>query len=553
MRTRVTRNAETLRRGETLTDLAPRLRDSALRRAGVVAQLSLILLLCVGITGSAQSTNPLIDAVKRGDRDAVRELLRSKPDVNAAQADGTTALHWAVRANDIELVGMLLRAGAKATATNRYGIAPITLAATNGSVEALDALLKAGANANTQSAEGEPIIMTAARTGNASAVKLLIGRGADVNAREKWFGETAVMWAAAENHADAIKVLAESGADINAKSTVVDAPVLEFPRSGGPNSPFPRGGWTALMFAAREGAIDAARTLAELGANLNVAALPQTDIPLKPEEFKAADQGIGTTALVFAIINSHYDLAAVLLEKGANPNVVDIAGMGPLYAAVDMNSLQWVQGRPAPILSDKLDGVDVVKLLLDRGADPNARLKRAPLKRHHDAGTTLNFGQGTTALMRAARTNDIAVMQLLLDKGADPFLTLPDRTNALMIAAGLGAGGLRGEGIRIVVPTPEGAVEACKLLLDRGMDVDAFNNAGNTALHGAVGRGDPVVKFLAERGATLTLKNKAGFTPLDLAMGQGGRGGRGGVVRESTAALLKQLISQAPKPSKSAP
>ena len=216
------------------------------------------------------------------------------------------------------------------------------------------------------------------------------------------------MWAAAENHADAIRVLAESGADINARSTVLDAPVLEFPRSGGPNSPFPRGGWTALMFAAREGAIDAARTLAELGANLNVAALPQTDIPLKPEEFKTAEQGIGTTALVFAIINSHYDLAAVLLEKGANPNVVDIAGMGALYAAVDMNSLQWVQGRPAPILTDKLDGVDVVKLLLDRGADPNARLKRAPLKRHHDAGTTLNFGQGTTPLMRAARTNDVA-------------------------------------------------------------------------------------------------------------------------------------------------
>jgi uncharacterized protein len=529
--------------------IAPRLRASAYRRTREVAQLSLILLLCVAITGSAQSANSLVEAVKRGDREAVRELLRGKPDVNAAQPDGTTALHWAVRGNDIEMVRTLLSAGAKATVTNRYGIAPVTLAATNGSVEALDALLKAGASANS-----EPIIMTAARTGNAAAVKLLIGRGADVNAREKWFGETAVMWAAAENHADAIKVLAESGADINARSTVIEAPVLEFPRSGGPNSPFPRGGWTALMFAAREGGSEAARTLAELGANLDVAALPQTDIPLKPEEFKSADQGIGTTALVFAIINSHYDLAAVLLEKGANPNVVDIAGMGALYAAVDMNSLQWVQGRPAPILTDKLDGVDVVKLLLDRGADPNARLKRAPLKRHHDAGTTLNFGQGTTPLMRAARTNDVGVMQLLLDKGADPFLTLPDRTNALMIAAGLGAGGLRGEGIRIVVPTPEGAVEACKLLLDRGMDVDAFNNAGNTALHGAVGRGDAVVKFLAERGATLTLKNKAGFTPLDLAMGQGGRGGRGGVVRESTAALLKQLMSQAPtKSSKSAP
>jgi ankyrin repeat protein len=212
-----------------------------------------------------------------------------------------------------------------------------------------------------------------------------------------------------------------------------------------------------------------------------------------------------------------------------------------------------VQGRPAPILTDRLDAVDLVKRLLDRGANPNARLSRAPLKRHHDAGTTLNFGQGATPLLRAARTNDTAVMRLLLDGGANPFLTLPDRTNALMIAAGLGSGGLRGEGIRIVVPTPEGAVEAVALLLDRGMDVDAFNNTGNTALHGAVVKGDAVVKYLASRGASLNLKNKAGFTPLDLAMGQGGRGGRGGVVRESTAALLKQLMQQtSAKASKSA-
>src|SRR5262245_44184140 len=295
--------------------------DASVCRQACVA---CVVIVCLSSSGGAQSPNSLIDAVKRGDREAVRELLRGKSDVNAAQADGTTALHLAVRANDIELIRTLLRAGANAKATNRYGIAPIMLAATNGSVEALDARLMAGANANTQSAEGEPVIMSAARTGNAAAVKLLVGRGADVNAREKWFGETAVMWAAAENHADAIRVLAESGADINAKSTVIEAPVLEFPRSGGPNSPFPRGGWTALMFAAREGAIDAARTLAELGANLNVAALPQTDIPLKPEEFKTVDQGVGTTALVFAIINTHYDLAAVLLEKGANPNVVDI-------------------------------------------------------------------------------------------------------------------------------------------------------------------------------------------------------------------------------------
>ena len=383
--------------------------------------------------------------------------------------------------------------------------------------------------------------MTAARTGNVEAVRALVARGADVNARERWFGETALMWAAAENHADVVRLLVEAGADVRARSTVLNAPVLEFPRSGGPNSPFPRGGWSAVMFAARDGAFDAAAALADLGADLNATALPQTDVPMKPEEIEAAvANNVGTTALVFAIINSHYDLAAMLLEKGADPNVADLAGMAALYAAVDMNSLQWVQGRPAPILRDELDAVDLVERLLKRGANPNARLKRGPLKRHHDAGSTMNFGDGATPLFRAARTNDVAVMKLLLDGGADPFATLPDRTTTLMTAAGLGYNGLRGEGIRIVVPTPDGAVEALRLLLDRGVDVNAFNTAGNTALHGAVARGDAVVKLLIDRGATL-LKNKAGFTPLDLARGAGGRGGRGGVVRESTAALLRPL------------
>ena len=463
----------------------------------------LTVLLTAGLV-AADGDTPLIDAVKRGDHSAVRTQLRGKINVNEPAVDGTTALHWAVQGDDLELVTMLLRAGANAKATNRYGLQPITLAATNGSGRAIEALLAAGADANTTTPEGEPVIMTAARTGAVDALKALIARGANVNAREKWFGETAVMWAAGENHADAIRVLVEAGADINAKSTVLDSPVLEFPRSGGPNSPLPRGGWTALMFAARDGSIDAARTLADLGANLNATALPQTDVPLKPEEIANAQaKNIGTSALVFAIINVHYDLAAMLLDKGADPNVVDGAGMGALYAAVDMNSLQWVQGRPAPILADQLDGADLVKRLLAKGANPNARLTGRPLKRHHDAGSTLNFGEGTTPLIRAARTNDVAVMKALLDGGADPFITLPDRTTALMIAAGQGYGGLRGEGIRIVIPTPEGAIEALTLLLDRGMDVDAFNNVGNTALHAAVGRGDAVVKFLASRGASL--------------------------------------------------
>jgi ankyrin repeat protein len=508
----------------------------------IVAILTLVL---TGSLLASEGDPPLIDAVKQGDHNSVRSQLRGKANVNAAGVDGTTALHWAVLADDVELVTMLVRAGANPKVVNRYGLQPITLAATNGSAKVIDVLIAAGADPNTTTAEGEPVVMTAARTGKADALKALIARGANVNAREKWFGETALMWAAAENHADAIRVLVEAGADINARSTVLDAPVLEFPRSGGPNSPLPRGGWTALMFAARDGGIDAARTLADLGADLNATALPQTDVPMKPEEIAAAQaKNIGTSALVFAIINVHYDLAAMLLDKGADPNVVDGAGMGALYAAVDMNSLQWVQGRPAPILSDQLDGADLVKRLLAKGANPNARLTGRPLKRHHDAGSTLNFGEGTTPLIRAARTNDVAVMTALLDGGANPFLTLPDRTTALMIAAGQGYGGLRGEGIRIVIPTPEGAIEALTLLLDRGMDVDAFNNVGNTALHAAVGRGDAVVKFLASRGASLNLKNKAGFTPLDVALGKaGGRGGRGaGVVRESTAKLLSDLM-----------
>jgi ankyrin repeat protein len=493
-----------------------------------------------------------VDAVRRGDRDAVRTLLRTRGAANQAEPDGTTALHVAVEADALDLVTMLLRAGANAKAANRYGIQPITLAAQNGSARVLGALLEGGADANAKTEAGEPVLHTAARTGSPDAVNTLISRGADVNAREQWFGETAMMWAASQNHAAVVRALAAAGADVNARSTVLEAPVLEFPRSGGPNSPFPRGGWTALMFAARDGSTDAASALADLKVDLNAVALPETDIPLKPEEMKSAEKGIGTSALVFAIINSHFDLASMLLDKGADPNVADLSGEAALYAAVDMNSLQWTQGRPAPIFTDRLDAVNLAAKLLAKGANPNARLKRAPLKRHHDAGTTMNMGEGATPLMRAAKTNDTAAMKVLLDGGADPFLTLPDRTTSLMIASGLGYGGLRGEGIRIVVPTPEGAAEAAALLIDHGVDPNAFNTAGNTALHGAVNRGDAVIELLVSRGATL-LKNKAGFTPLDIAQGQGGRGGRGGVVRESAAAILRRLQPDAPAPVSAAP
>ncbi len=494
---------------------------------------------------AAGTVTPLIDAVKAGDRAAVRRLIAGKADVNASEPDGTTALHWAVRAGDRETVALLLKQGARATAVNRYDVTPMELAATNGNAAIVRLLLDAGADAGSANPEGETALMTAARAGSIETTTLLASRGADVNARESWFGETALMWAAAENHADMVRKLASLGAEINARSNVVEAPELEFEKSGGPNMPFARGGWTALMYAARDGSVDAARALVDLKADVNLVALPQTtDVALTDAIRKGIDNDIGTTALVYAIINAHFDLAAMLLEHGADPNIADHTGMAALYAAVEWNTLQWVQSRPAPIWRDKLDGTGLVQVLLKHGADPNARLKLAPPKISLDPGATLNFGAGATPLMRAARTNDVGVMRLLLEAGADPNATLPDGTTVLMIAAGQGLGAPRGDGPRIRVPTEAGAVEAVTMLLDRGVPINATNKAGNTALHGSVSRGDAVVKLLLDRGAKI-VKNNAGLTPIDIAKGAGGgRGGRGGVVRESTAALLGNADGQ---------
>ena len=512
--------------------------------------VTLLVAMSVAVLQANGTGSPLIDAVKKGDRAAARRILNARVDVNATEADGTTALHWAARANDRELVTMLLRNGAKANARNRYGVTAMRLAAQNGSAELLEALIEAGASPDTTNAEGETALMTAARAGSIPAVQLLARHGANVNAREDWFGETAMMWAAAENHADMVRALAALGGEINARSADKEPPVLEFPQSGGPNMPFPRGGWTPLMYAAREGAIDAARALVDLGADMNVVALPQTDVVLTEELRKRADR-VGTTALVYAIINAHFDLAAMLVEKGADPNIVDTSGMGALYAAVEWNTLQWVQSRPAPIWRDRLDGAGLVQVLLKHGAHPNATLTAAPIKISLDPGATLNFGRGATPLMRAARTNDVDSIRHLLAGGADPNAALPDGTTVLMIAAGQGLGAPRGDGPRIRVPTEEGAVQAVRVLLDAGARVDATNNQGATALHVAVNRSADIVKLLVERGADIEAKNKAGFTALDIASGRGGFGGRrggGGVpsaapnpVREKSAAVLKEL------------
>jgi ankyrin repeat protein len=486
------------------------------------------LLSVAGLTAGGQEPR-LGEAVKAGNREAVRARLKQPAgmaEVNAREVDGTTALHWAVRANDLETAQLLLAAGARAEVANRYGVTPLWLAAANGSAVLVEALLKAGADANTAMPQGETVLMAAARAGNPGAVQALLARGADVNAKEDGLGETALMWAAAENRAEAARLLIAHGAPVNLRSTEL---TYEKDRFGleGVLTILPRGNWTPLMYAARQGAVDAARVLAEAGADLNL-----TDFE-------------GTTALVRAIVNWHYDVAGVLLEKGADPNIGDTSGMAALYAVVDMNTLGEIYGRPARKFSDKLDALGLVKMLLAHGAKPNATLRAATVQKNHTPGDGA-LAAGATPLMRAAKGGDYRLMRALLDGGADPALTQRNRATALMLASGLG----RGTGaFQKDVGTEADLLEAVKLLVEHGVDVNAANDAGQTALHFAVQSGDSLVKYLAEKGATLDVKDRQGRTPLDVALGVGVRGRAGGPApeRDSTVKLLRALMAASSK------
>ena len=449
------------------------------------------VLLAGSAAAGAPADAPLVEAVRAGDPAWLRALVDAGADVDQAEPDGSTPLHWAAWNADVEAVRLLLEAGAVANTGNRYGVRPLSLACVSGSPGVVAALLDAGANPNTTLTEGETALMTAARSGNVEVVELLLDAGAHVNAQEHWKGQTALMWAAAEGHAAVVPALVRYGADVGARS---------------------KRGFTALLFAAREGRTDVVQTLLEAGADLDEQiSINSTLTAGGVERRRASDAGLN--AFLLAAGSAHFELAAYLLDRGADP---DAAPRG--WTA--LHQLTWVRkagiagsNNPAPRGSGDVTSLDFARKLIAHGADVNARVTTRP-----PAGiTSLNFIGGTPFLL-AARTGDAEYMRLLAGLGADPFLTNEDGSTALMVAAGLGTSS-PGED-----PGTEAEVlEAVQVAFGLGIDIDAVDANGETAMHGAAYKHLPkVVTLLAEAGADVEVWNRAnrrGATPLGIAVG----------------------------------
>jgi uncharacterized protein len=455
---------------------------------------------------------PLIDAIKAADKGAVRLLLEKRADVNAAEPDGTTALHWAARTNDVQTAEALIRAGANVKAVNRYGITPLYLACTTGNAALIEILLKAGADPNTALPEGETALMTAARSGATGGVNILLARGADITRKETWRGQTALMWAAAEGHADVIRALIAHGADMHARSN---------------------GGFTPLLFAVREGKIGAVKTLLDAGADLNES-LPARQ---RGTADGSTEPQIGINAFMLAVANVHYELAALLLDRGADPNAAP-------QGFTALHQISWLRrpgsgdNNPAPQGSGEMDSLTFVRKLVARGAQVNARATKQA-----NMGVTIRFHSiGATPLLLASRTADVQLMRLLLELGADPLLPNDDGTTPLLAAAGVGTNSPLEE-----PGTEPEVMEAVKLVLERGGDINTIDKNGDTAMHGAAHKHVPsVIRFLADKGAKVQVwnqPNSAKQTPLQIA--EGVLVGMNVVSHAPTVAAIREVMTAA--------
>ena len=500
--------------------------------------LPLVLALTLVATAAHAATTVVADAAMRGDREALRAAIARKADVNAPQAGGTTALHWAAERDDLEAAELLIEAGARVSAKTREGVTPLQLAAINGSAAMLGRLLRAGADANAPlTAAGDTALMMAARTGKTDAIRALLEAGATVNARENWGGTNALMWAVSEGHVDATARLIAAGADINARSHYVAAangrgfegrtPLSS--RADGKPEEFASGWLTPLMLAAREGHLGVARLLVGAGADINAAA------------------GDGKTALAIAVFNGNYELASLLVDNKADVNTADAQRFTPLFWAVDRRNMETAPNFPWMVT---LDPMVLIRKLLDAGANPGAPVNNTPRGRMREGSPRIVFA---TALMRAAFAGDLELVKLLLDRGADPTIVSRDGETMLSAAAGLAFvhGYHRGK-------SPEERLQVVKLFVTLGNDVNQPDDYGITPLMAAANYGNiAIIQYLIDAGADLGAhdlgkKNDGQFgssveplMPIDYAIGVGTFVPNNAVIiHEEAVALMARLMKE---------
>jgi uncharacterized protein len=454
---------------------------------------------------SAAPKPELVSAAAEGNFVLLRSLVQRGANAREADVDGTTALHWVVRGGDLQSTAFLIEHGGNVNAADRYGETPIHLACLNGDAAIVRLLLDAGVEPNAANPYGETALMTASRTGALDTIKLLLDRGATVDATENVRKQTALMWAVAEHHPEAVKLLLEHKANINARSGVFTPPPVPPQRVGQAagagitrqKSPsVPQGRMSPLLYATRAGNLDLVKLLIASGADVN-----QPDAN-------------NTSPLLLALIDGHLDVAAFLLTKGADPNITDGFGRGGLFGAVDTRNAGYYANPLAG--ENKTDSLDLMEQLLKRGANPNAQTTAVvpePGWQQTD-GSWVNF-TGQTPFLRAALSGDIKAMRLLLSHGADPNIATREGTTALMAAAGINY--VVG---RTYLHTGEESLEAVKLCLELGANVNAQNSLGFAAAHGAANRGaNDILRLLADKGARLDVKDKEGRTPLTFAEG----------------------------------